>query len=47
MPTVTPHLYFNGDCADAIDFYQRALGAQRLADPVPSPDGNTIWHVML
>ena len=47
MSTITAHLNFNGDCRDAIDSYQEALGAEVLGDPVPSPDGTGIWHVML
>ncbi len=47
MSTVTPHLWFGGDCASAIDFYQQALGATVIGEPVPAPDGTSIWHVML
>jgi len=47
MPTLTPHLWFNGDCSKAIEFYQRAFGAELLAKPVPSPGGDGVLHAML
>ena len=47
MSTITPHLWFNGDCAQAIDFYQEALGATLNGPPIPAPDGSGIWHVLL
>lgn len=47
MSTITPHLHFSGDCADAIDFYREALGATLLGDAVPSPDGRSVWHAMM
>ncbi len=31
------------DCARAIDFYKRALGAEELMR-MPSPDGKRVWH---
>lgn len=42
---VEPYLFFNGNCADALEFYQDALGIQiemtmRFADsPEACPDG--------
>ena len=45
MHTVTPTLVLR-DCAKAIDFYKRALGAQELSR-MPSPDGKSIWHAAL
>ena len=45
MHTVTPNLVLR-DCARAIDFYKRALGAQERAR-MPSPDGQKIWHAEL
>jgi uncharacterized glyoxalase superfamily protein PhnB len=32
LHTLTPHLYFNGDCGQAIEFYQKALAAERVED---------------
>jgi PhnB protein len=43
--TVTPILVLR-DCAAAIEFYQRALGARELMR-MPSPDGRRIWHAEL
>ncbi len=40
--TITPNLVFR-DCAKAIEFYKRALGAQELSR-MPAPDGKSIWH---
>jgi uncharacterized glyoxalase superfamily protein PhnB len=45
MHTVTPYLVFR-DCARAIEFYKRALGAQELSRML-SPDGKSIWHAEL
>jgi uncharacterized glyoxalase superfamily protein PhnB len=40
--TVTPNLTIKG-CAQALDFYKRALGADEVMR-MPSPDGKTIMH---
>ena len=45
MHTVTPSLVIR-DCAKAIDFYKRALGAQEVSR-FPAPDGKSIWHAEL
>jgi uncharacterized glyoxalase superfamily protein PhnB len=45
MHTVIPNLIFR-DCADAIEFYKKALGAEELSR-FPSPDGKQIWHAAL
>lgn len=45
MHTLTPNLVVR-NCAQAIAFYQRALGAQELAR-MPAPDGKSIWHAEL
>ena len=45
MHTLTPNLVLR-DCAKAIDFYKRALGAQEVAR-MPAPDGKSIWHAEL
>jgi uncharacterized glyoxalase superfamily protein PhnB len=47
MNTITVHLWFNGDCGQAVDFYQKAFGAELTGPPVPSPDGKNIMHAML
>ena len=45
MHTVTPNLTLR-DCARAIEFYKRALGAQEVSR-FPSPDGKSVWHAEL
>ena len=47
MNTVTPYLTFKGGkCAEALEFYKSALGAQMLFPPMKSPDGS-IMHAMM
>jgi PhnB protein len=43
--TLTPNLILR-DCAKAIDFYKRALGAQEVMR-MQAPDGKSIWHAEL
>ena len=45
MHTLTPNLVVR-DCAKAIEFYKRALGAKEKAR-MPAPDGKSIWHAEL
>lgn len=45
MHTVTPNLVIR-DCAKAIEFYKRALGAQEVSR-FPAPDGKSVWHAEL
>ncbi len=45
MHTLTPNLVVR-DCAGAIEFYKRALGAQEISR-MPAPDGKKIWHAEL
>ena len=45
MHTLTPNLVLR-DCAKAIEFYERALGAQEVSR-FPAPDGKSIWHAEL
>lgn len=45
MHTVTPNLVVR-DCAKAIEFYKRALGAQEVARMM-APDGKSVWHAEL
>jgi uncharacterized glyoxalase superfamily protein PhnB len=47
MNTVTSHLWFNGNCKEAIEFYKKALGAESPLPAVESPDGKSILHAML
>jgi PhnB protein len=45
MRTVTPSMTIR-NCAKAIEFYERALGAERK-EVFPSPDGKSVWHAEL
>ena len=45
MHTVTPNLTLR-ECAKAIDFYKRALGAQEVSRMM-APDGKSVWHAEL
>lgn len=45
MHTVTPNLVLR-DCAKAIEFYKKALGATEVSR-MPAPDGKSIWHAEL
>ncbi len=45
MHTLTPNLVIRG-CAEAIEFYKRALGAQEVGRFL-SPDGKSVWHAAL
>ena len=47
MHSVTPYFFFNGNCREAVDFYKRAFHAEVLGHIVPSPDGKSVWHVLL
>jgi len=47
MYTVTPTLIFNGNCREAIAYYQKALKAELVGDIYPTPDGKAIWHAMI
>jgi PhnB protein len=45
MHTITPNLVVR-DCAKAIEFYKRALGAQEVSRMM-APDGKSVWHAEL
>jgi len=45
MHTLTPNLVIR-DCAKAIEFYKKALGAKEIAR-MNAPDGKGIWHAEL
>jgi uncharacterized glyoxalase superfamily protein PhnB len=47
MNTVTTQLWFKGDCAQAVEFYQKAFGAELAGPVVPGPEGKGVMHVML
>lgn len=47
MNTVTAHIWFNGNCKEAVDYYKKVFSAQLLAPPIETPDKKGILHVML
>jgi len=47
MHTITPHLWYAGDCARAIEFYQEAFGAELAAPVAHAPGGKSIMHAMM
>ncbi len=47
MHTITINLWFKGDCKEAIDFYQKAFGAELQGPPIQTPDGKGIMHAMM
>jgi PhnB protein len=46
LRTVTPQIWFNGNCHDAIGFYERAFGARLIGPVDSSPDGK-VMHAQL
>src|SRR5271154_3132691 len=46
MYSITPVMYFNGNCRQAIELYQKAFGAQN-PQIYPSPDGKSVWHASI
>ncbi len=47
MTALIPNLYFDGNCGQAIELYQKALGAELDGPPFLAPDGVTVWHAVL
>jgi uncharacterized glyoxalase superfamily protein PhnB len=47
MHTITPSLWFNGNCRKAIDFYQKTFQAELIGQIFPTPDGTGVWHAMM
>lgn len=47
MHHITAHLWFNGNCREAVDFYQKAFGAELHSPMVDGPDGKSVMHAML
>jgi uncharacterized glyoxalase superfamily protein PhnB len=45
MNTLTPNLVLR-DCAKAMEFYKRALGAKEVSRMM-APDGKSVWHAEL
>ncbi len=47
MNTLTTQLWFKGDCDKALDFYQKAFGAELVGNVARGPGGKGIMHAML
>jgi uncharacterized glyoxalase superfamily protein PhnB len=47
MNTLTTHLWFNDNCAEAVEFYQKAFGAELVSPVVPGPEGKGVMHAQL
>jgi uncharacterized glyoxalase superfamily protein PhnB len=47
MNTLTTQLWYNGSCAQAIDFYKKAFGAEPEGMIARAPDGKGVMHAML
>ena len=46
LHSLTPALWFNGNCAEAIDFYKKAFGAEQVGELDLLPDGR-VMHARL
>ncbi len=44
---VTVHLWFNGNCADALEWYEKVFDAGLLFEPMQYPEGGKIMHAMI
>jgi PhnB protein len=47
MNTVTVHLLFNGDCRQAIKFYQKVFNASVTGEIMSGFDGNSVMHAQI
>jgi PhnB protein len=47
LRTLTPQLWFNGDCAAALDFYERAFGARIHGHVVRGAGGKGVVHAVM
>jgi PhnB protein len=47
MNTITASLWFSGNCKQALEFYQKAFGAELMGEAAPMPDGSGIMHAMM
>ena len=45
--SVTVHLWFDGNCSEAIDFYKKAFGVEQIGPPLKTPDGKRILHAVV
>ena len=47
MNIATAHLWFNGNCGEAIELYKKILEAEFAFPPMPWPDGKGVMHAMM
>jgi PhnB protein len=47
MHSLTPHLWFNGNCKQAVEFYQQTFGAELLGPVSYDPESKMVYHAML
>jgi PhnB protein len=47
MNTVTTHLMYGGNCAQAIEFYKKAFNANLVGSIANGPDGRSVMHAMI
>lgn len=47
MHSITPHLWFNGDCKKAVEFYQKAFSAELMFPVMCDTHSDTVMHAML
>lgn len=47
MHTITPYLWFNGDCQKAIQFYQKAFSAELMGEICLDEQADTVMHAMI
>jgi PhnB protein len=47
MNTITTQLWFNGNCAQAVAFYEKAFGAELAAPVAHGPDGKSVAHALM
>jgi PhnB protein len=47
MHTLTPEFFFDGSCAQAIEFYQKAFGAELVGPVSKAPNNKGVAHAMM
>jgi uncharacterized glyoxalase superfamily protein PhnB len=47
MRTLTTQLFYNGNCNEAIEFYQKAFNAALVGPVAFGPDGKSVMHAMI
>jgi uncharacterized glyoxalase superfamily protein PhnB len=47
MNTVTTHLLFNGNCRQAIEFYEKTFDASVVGEIMDGPEGKTVMHALM